>query len=78
MLREARIASLYKRDEEMDCRTSDENEEIKALYRDFYGEPLSELAEELLHTSYTDRRSDLFLLYNVLPLLHLDFLNCVT
>ncbi len=59
MLREARIASLYKRDEEMDCRTSDENEEIKALYRDFYGEPLSELAEELLHTSYTDRRSDL-------------------
>lgn len=59
VLREARIASLYKRDEEMDCRTSDENEEIKALYRDFYGEPLSELAEELLHTSYTDRRSDL-------------------
>ena len=59
MLRAARIASLYKRDEEMDCRTSDENEEIKALYRDFYGEPLSELAEELLHTNYTDRRSDL-------------------
>ena len=31
VLREARIASLYKRDEEMACRTSDENPEIKAL-----------------------------------------------
>ena len=59
VLREARIASLYKRDEEMACRTSDENPEIKALYRDFYGEPLSELAEEMLHTNYTDRKSDL-------------------
>ena len=59
VLREARIASLYKRDEGMACRTSDENPEIKALYRDFYGEPLSELAEEMLHTHYTDRKSDL-------------------
>ncbi|MBE6627225.1 MAG: hypothetical protein E7628_08650 [Ruminococcaceae bacterium] len=29
--------------------------EIIALYEDFYGKPLSELAEEMLHTMYTDR-----------------------
>ena len=57
--REARIESLYARDRAMDCRTSDDNPEIKALYRDFFGEPLSPLAEELLHTSYTDRSRDL-------------------
>lgn len=57
--REARIDSLYARDRAMDCRTSDDNPEIKALYRDFFGEPLSPLAEELLHTSYTDRSRDL-------------------
>ena len=59
VLREARIASLYKRDEGMACRTSDENPKIKALYRDFYGEPLSELAVEMLHPHYTDHKSDL-------------------
>ena len=57
--REARIESLYRRDREMDCRTSDDNPEIKALYRDFFGEPLNPLAEELLHTTYTDRSRDL-------------------
>ena len=59
VLHEAHIASLYKRDEGMACRTSDENPKIKALYRDFYGEPLSELAVEMLHPHYTDRKSDL-------------------
>ena len=55
----ARIDSLYKRDASLTLRASDANEEIKALYQSFYGKPLSELAEELLHTTYTDRSRDL-------------------
>ena len=58
-LRKARIEGLYKRDKDMQLRLSHENPEIKQLYADFYGEPLSELAEEMLHTVYFDRSADL-------------------
>ena len=34
----------------MTLRSSHENPEIKELYEEFYGKPLSELAEEMLHT----------------------------
>ncbi len=54
-LRKARIAGLYSRDEAMESRNSHDNEELKALYKEFYGKPLSELAEKLLHTFYTDK-----------------------
>ena len=54
-LRKARIAGLYKKDQGMLVRKSHENEEIKALYNDFYGKPLSDLAEKMLHTVYTDK-----------------------
>ncbi|MGM9612882.1 MAG: [FeFe] hydrogenase, group A [Butyricicoccus sp.] len=57
--RKARINSLYQRDAEMQQRLSHENPEIQQLYREFYGEPLSELAEKMLHTTYLDRSSDL-------------------
>lgn len=57
--RQSRIASLYQRDAGMKLRSSHENPEIQQLYQDFYGEPLSELAEEMLHTIYQDRSSDL-------------------
>ena len=57
--RKSRIESLYKRDANMKLRSSHENPEIKQLYQDFYGKPLSELAEEMLHTIYTDRSEDL-------------------
>ena len=53
-LRAARIEGLYKRDSSMKLRLSHENPEIKALYADFYGKPLSELAEQMLHTVYFD------------------------
>ena len=43
----------------MKLRLSHENPEIKALYADFYGKPLSELAEQMLHTVYFDRSADL-------------------
>ncbi|MDD3278867.1 MAG: [FeFe] hydrogenase, group A [Lachnospiraceae bacterium] len=54
-LRKARIAGLYSRDKGMKLRTSHENEEIKQLYQEFYGKPLSELAEKMLHTTYEDK-----------------------
>ena len=58
-VRKARIASLYARDAVMENRLSHENEEIKKLYKEFYGQPLSELAEHMLHTAYLDRSGDL-------------------
>ena len=58
-LRAKRIESLYGRDRSMTVRLSHENEEIKALYSEFYGKPLSDLAEEMLHTRYQDRSSEL-------------------
>ncbi|MDO5040401.1 rubrerythrin [Clostridium sp.] len=58
-IREKRIESLYKRDSNMKIRLSYENEEIKALYKEFYGKPLSKLAEKMLHTIYFDRSKDL-------------------
>lgn len=58
-LRGARMDSLYQKDRSMKQRLSHENKEIKALYREFYQKPLSPLAEEMLHTVYTDRSDDL-------------------
>lgn len=58
-IRKSRIESLYGRDEAMTLRLSHENTEIKALYEEFYGKPLSELAEQMLHTVYSDRSADL-------------------
>ena len=53
-VRQSRIAALYQRDAAMALRTSHENPEIKAVYEQFYGHPLSEMAEKMLHTHYTD------------------------
>ena len=52
---DSRIESLYKRDAQMKLRKSHENPELKQLYEEFYKKPLSPIAEEMLHTSYTDR-----------------------
>lgn len=54
-VRKARIASLYKRDAEMTLRKSHENPSIKQIYEEFYGKPLSEMAEKMLHTYYEDK-----------------------
>lgn len=58
-LRAKRIEGLYKRDDSMQLRLSHENPEIIKLYEEFYDEPLSELAEQMLHTVYFDRSADL-------------------
>ncbi|MGL4792005.1 MAG: iron hydrogenase small subunit, partial [Anaerotignaceae bacterium] len=58
-VRKMRIESLYNKDANMELRSSHENEEIKALYSEFYGAPLSPLAEKMLHTMYFDRSANL-------------------
>lgn len=58
-LREKRIQGLYKKDASMKLRSSHENPEIQKLYEEFYKEPLSQLAEQMLHTLYIDRSKDL-------------------
>ena len=58
-LRAKRIEGLYSRDAQLKKRKSHENEEIIALYKEFYKEPLSPLAEEMLHTFYFDRSYEL-------------------
>ncbi len=54
-----RTAAIYQRDAAMSLRESHNNPEIQELYREFYGKPLSHLAEELLHTSYASRANTL-------------------
>ncbi len=56
---EKRMKGLYDRDKTVELKSSYENPEIIDLYNNFYGKPLSELAEKLLHTEYIDRSSDL-------------------
>lgn len=58
-IRKARISTLYSKDEAMTLRLSHENTEIIELYKEFYGKPLSPLAEQMLHTSYASRSADL-------------------
>ena len=55
-LRMARIRSLYLADQERSFRNSLENQEIKHLYETFIGEPMSKMAQLLLHTSYHSRK----------------------
>lgn len=54
-IKEKRINSLYKRDSELKIRNSYENPHIKNLYKNYLKAPLSNLSEELLHTTYIDR-----------------------
>ncbi len=49
---EERGEVLWELDREMPLRRSHENPQIKAVYDEFFGEPLSEKAEELLHTDH--------------------------
>ena len=51
-VRKKRIDSLYRADERSVVRISMDNPEIADIYADFLKEPLSPLAEMLLHTTY--------------------------
>ena len=52
---EKRMAGIYQSDKESRIRYSYRNPDIEKIYRDFLGEPLSPISEELLHTSYQDK-----------------------
>jgi NADP-reducing hydrogenase subunit HndD len=51
-----RASVLYSEDERQVIRQSHNNKDIQKLYKDFLGEPLSEISEELLHTHYNAKR----------------------
>lgn len=54
-IRQKRIDAIYAEDMGMKLRKSHDNPEIKAVYKDFLGEPNSHKAHELLHTQYIER-----------------------
>ncbi|MBQ6222368.1 MAG: iron hydrogenase small subunit [Solobacterium sp.] len=53
--RELRMKALYDEDAMQTLRVSSDNVQIQDLYKNYLGEPGSELAEKLLHTSYTPK-----------------------
>lgn len=55
-LKQKRIDSLNNKDENSSVRYSHDSIIIKNLYDEFLGHPLSGISEELLHTTYTDRK----------------------
>ncbi len=55
-IRISRIEGLYDKDVELNIKCSYQNPDIIAVYDEFYKEPLSHLAHELLHTSYSSKK----------------------
>ncbi|MDO4550865.1 MAG: [FeFe] hydrogenase, group A [Planctomycetia bacterium] len=53
---EKRMAGLYKKDKNDKIRLSYENQDVKKIYEEFLGVPLSEMSEKLLHTKYVSRK----------------------
>ncbi len=51
----ARMAALYRLDQKEGLRAAHHNEDVKHLYQEFLGEPLSHKSHELLHTHYESR-----------------------
>ena len=66
-VQEARIASLYKSDEDTDVKSSWQNKKIDELYKEFLDEPLSETAEWILHTYFSDKSDLLGNMKNLTP-----------
>lgn len=54
-IRALRAAGLYKDDENLPVRKSHKNPDITAIYQEFFGEPGSRKAHDILHTDYTAR-----------------------
>ena len=54
--RQKRAGVLYAEDVNQPIRQSHNNPDIKKIYADFLGKPLSELSEKLLHTHYDSKR----------------------
>ena len=56
-IRLKRIQALYDLDKSLPLRKSHENPEIQAIYRSYFGKPLSQKAHDLLHTHYHEQKS---------------------
>ncbi|HRY30190.1 MAG TPA: NADH-dependent [FeFe] hydrogenase, group A6 [Elusimicrobiota bacterium] len=54
-VREKRKMAIYEEDRNMPIRKSHENPHVQQLYKEFFGEPLSDKAHHLLHTAYAAR-----------------------
>jgi iron-only hydrogenase group A len=61
-----RVKALYAIDENAKHRLSHENESVQKIYTDYFEEPNSHKAHEILHTTYVDRKK--ILRANVQPL----------
>ncbi|QEK12848.1 2Fe-2S iron-sulfur cluster binding domain-containing protein [Crassaminicella thermophila] len=57
-IKDKRIQSIYKVDEEMPIRKSHKNPAVLKLYEDFLGKPLGNLSHKLLHTNYNPKNKD--------------------
>ena len=57
-LRQARANALYHTDKSSEIRCAHDNPEIKEIYSNFLGKPLSVKAKELLHTQFSDRSKE--------------------
>ncbi len=55
-IRLKRAQGIYQDDRDCQVRFSHENPEIKSIYKNFLGEPLSERSHQLLHTHYKPRK----------------------
>ncbi len=55
-VRALRAAGLYKDDEGLPVRKSHKNPDITAIYDEFFGNPGSHKAHNILHTGYTERK----------------------
>jgi iron only hydrogenase large subunit-like protein len=53
-----RIAGIYAEDEGKKLRKSHQNQQVLDLYAQFLGTPLGHTSHELLHTHYTERKTD--------------------
>lgn len=56
-LRAERAKAIYDEDKDLPVRKSHENPKVKALYDEYFGEPGSHKAHELLHTHYVKREN---------------------
>eukprot|EP00827_Trimyema_finlayi_P001079 TRINITY_DN135_c0_g1_i2.p1 TRINITY_DN135_c0_g1~~TRINITY_DN135_c0_g1_i2.p1 ORF type:complete len:1240 (-),score=527.54 TRINITY_DN135_c0_g1_i2:126-3845(-) len=57
-VRKGRTSLLYKEDKNLPGRKSHENKEVKAIYKEFLGEPLSATSHKYLHTTYSNKAID--------------------
>ena len=55
-LRKLRADSLYSIDEKSTIRKSHQNPVVQNIYKEFFGEPGSEVAHKYLHTEYSAKK----------------------